>query len=436
MNETLSNVTHGDCLVELSHLGEATADLVYLDPPFFTNKCHSSVTRDRTKKFSFGDLWDGLTEYAQFMEGRLKQVHRVLNDTGSVFVHCDSNANFLWRALLDETFGREQFRSEIIWTYRRWSNSARTLVPSHQTILFYSKTAKYKFNLVYGAYSETTNVDQILQLRARDEHGVSKYATDIDGNIIFGTEKKGVPLSDVWEIPFLNPKAKERAGYPTQKPVLLLERIIEIATDPGDLIVDPFCGSGTTLVAASLLGRRSLGIDSSVEAVKLTQRRLQEPTKTESALMKKGRSGYANADQSALGLLAGLDLVPVQRNAGIDAFVKLSIADALVPVRVQRTTETLAEAASILCRAATSKKATRAILVRTGDAEDLFVATLPSFVEVVDATALEVKRRLSELSSRADREEVVNKSVHVEAETVHPLGPMLATSASREGSDD
>jgi len=287
-------------------------------------------------------------------------------------------------------------------------------MPAHQTIFFYSKTAKFKFNTVYGAYSETTNVDQILQLRARDEHGVSKYATDSDGNIVFGGDKKGVPLSDVWEIPFLNPKAKERTGYPTQKPVLLLERIIEIASESNDLIVDPFCGSGTTLVAATLLGRRSLGIDVSIEAVELARKRLQEPAKTESTLMKKGRLAYVNADSDALGLLAGLDLIPVQRNNGIDAFLKLSLGGFSVPIRVQRATETLAEAASLLSRAAKSKNAIRAILIRTGENDDLFSAvSLPPFIEVVDATSLEVKKRLSKLLKQLEAESSVTKAVDV-----------------------
>lgn len=396
MSHAVNQVIQGDCLQELARLPNASVDLAYLDPPFFTNKRHLAVTRDRSKQFSFSDFWNGLEDYAKFMEERLEQVHRVLKHTGSVFVHCDTNANFLLRGLLDEIFGVEQFRSEIIWSYRRWSNAAKGLMPAHQTLFFYSKSAHYKFNKIYGDYSETTNIDQILQLRARDEHGVSKYATDSEGNVVFGGEKKGVPLSDVWEIPFLNPKAKERTGYPTQKPVLLLERIIEIASDSGDLVVDPFCGSGTSLVAAALLGRRYLGIDSSLEAVDLSQQRLLDPCKTESNLLKKGRLAYLNADSNALGLLAGLDIIPVQRNNGIDAFLKLNIDGASVPIRVQRPTETLTEATSLLNRAAKSKNAARAILIRTSDNEDLFAsASIPSFIEVVDATAIEVKNRLA-----------------------------------------
>ena len=412
MSYALNRVVKGDCLTELAKLDNSSADLIYLDPPFFTNKQHTAITRDRSQKFSFGDFWNGLEEYAKFMEERLEQMHRILKNTGSIFVHCDTNANFLLRALLDEIFGVEQFRSEIIWTYRRWSNAAKGLMPAHQTILFYSKSASYKFNKIYGDYSETTNIDQILQLRSRDEHGVSKYATDSNGNIVFGGEKKGVPLSDVWEIPFLNPKAKERTGYPTQKPILLLERIIEIASDPDDVVIDPFCGSGTTLVAASILGRQYLGIDSSLEAVELSRKRLQEPTKTESNLLKKGRLAYVNADTNALALLTGLDFVPVQRNNGIDAFLKITIGGTLVPIRVQRPNETLSEAASLLNRAATSKNSTRAILIRTTEYEDIFSsAEIPNFIEIIDATALEVKRKISELLTHFEADSAANKTL-------------------------
>jgi site-specific DNA-methyltransferase (adenine-specific) len=395
MKNSQDAAIQGDCLIELGRLEASTVDLVYLDPPFFTNRRHSAISRDRTRAYSFEDVWGDLAEYADFMESRLRQIHRVLKSSGSVFLHCDSSANFLLRTLLDRVFGIGQLRAEIIWTYRRWSNSARNLLPAHQTIFFYSKSDSYKFNVSYGAYSETTNVDQILQLRQRDTHGVSTYATDEHGNVVYGTEKKGVPLSDVWDIPFLNPKAKERTGYPTQKPVLLLERIVEIVTDPGDLVVDPFCGSGTTLVAAAILDRRCVGFDTSSEAVGLANRRIQTPFKTESTLLKKGRVAYATADLKALGLLEGLDFVPVHRNAGIDAFLKSADGETLVPVRVQRAGESIAAAATLLARAATSKRATNAVLVRTNREADLLsTVPLPSFIHIVDSTALRIKASL------------------------------------------
>jgi site-specific DNA-methyltransferase (adenine-specific) len=398
MSELRNQVIVGDSLQVLEKIKNSMVDLAYLDPPFFTNRNHSSISRDRSKKFEFGDVWSGLTEYADFMAERIRQVHRVLKETGSIFVHCDTNANFLLRAILDDIFGRNQFRSEIIWSYRRWSNSAKGLLPAHQTILFYSKTDKFKFHRVYGEYSETTNIDQILQLRARDEQGVSRYATDEDGNVIYGGDKKGVPLSDVWEIPFLNPKAKERTGYPTQKPILLMERIIEICTDAGDLVLDPFCGSGTTLVAAKLLGRFSIGIDISASAVSLAQHRLSAPIKTESAMLRKGRASYVNADKDALAVLSGLDVFPVQRNAGIDAFLQVKIDGSMVPIRVQRNGESILEAASKLARAANSRKVVKAVLVRTHRDDLLFSeAMLPTFIEVIDSTALRIGERIADL---------------------------------------
>lgn len=404
MSHVTSEVILGDSLGTMKGIETDSVDLVYLDPPFFTNRQHSAVTRDRTRKFGFSDVWNGLSEYAEFMEVRLREVYRVLKNTGSVFVHCDKSANFLLRTLLDEVFDPEQFRSEIIWTYRRWSNSAKGLMSAHQTIFFYSKSDHFKFNRIYGAYSETTNVDQILQLRSRDEHGVSVYATDQNGEIIYCDDKKGVPLSDVWEIPFLNPKAKERTGYPTQKPVLLLERIIEIATDPDDLVLDPFCGSGTTLVAAKILGRRSIGLDCSEDAVDLARQRLVDPKKTESVLLQNGRAAYATADKDALSLLQGLDFVPVQRNAGIDAFLKINEIS-LIPVRVQRQDEALSEAAHQLSRAVKSKNVQRAILVRTNDdTKLLFETPLPDSIILIDAPAFQIRQKFSSMPAHADTE--------------------------------
>jgi site-specific DNA-methyltransferase (adenine-specific) len=193
---------------------------------------------------------------------------------------------------MDKVFGRENFQSEIIWSYKRWSNAKKGLLNAHQVIFFYSKTQDFKFNTLYTDYSATTNLDQILQDRERDENGKSVYKKDENGNVILGKEKKGVPLSDVWEIPYLNPKAKERTGYPTQKPVLLLNQILNIVTDEGDLVVDPFCGSGTTCVSAKSLNRQFIGIDISKDAVELANSRLEEMVISESNLLNKGTNEY------------------------------------------------------------------------------------------------------------------------------------------------
>jgi site-specific DNA-methyltransferase (adenine-specific) len=302
------------------------------------------------------------------------------------------------RLVLDDVFGEEYFQSEIIWSYRRWSNSARRLLPAHQTILFYSKGKDPKFNTILTAYSPTTNVDQILQRRSRDESNKSVYARGEDSEVIYAGAKRGVPLSDVWDIPFLNPKAKERTGYPTQKPILLLERIIQISTDEGDLVVDPFCGSGTALIAATLLGRSAIGIDISSEAVDLTRRRLSEPVRTDSNLLRDGIESYQNADNEALSVLNGIPHTPVQRNRGIDAFLDQTFQNVPIPVRIQRRGETLGEAGSALYKAAKSKNAGCMIMIAIDDQPSLFDTQLPEEVIVVSSVEFSIKKILRRLS--------------------------------------
>lgn len=271
MSESISKLLLGDCLTEMGSIDNSSIDLIYLDPPFFTERKHTLKTRDRTKEFSFDDIWGSNLSYGEFLYERIKLMKELLKESGSIFVHCDKSGEHIIRAILDNVFGPENFQSEIIWSYKRWSNSKKGLMPSHQNIYFYSRSKKFKFNTIYTTYSETTNIDQILQNRTRDEHNKSIYDIDENGKFKHGKEKKGVPLGDVWEIPYLNPKAKERVGYPTQKPILLLDRIIELVTNEDDIILDPFCGSGTTCVAAQLLNRNYIGIDKSEEAIELTK---------------------------------------------------------------------------------------------------------------------------------------------------------------------
>ncbi|MCF7965711.1 MAG: site-specific DNA-methyltransferase [Methylobacter tundripaludum] len=378
-------------------LKENSIDMIYLDPPFFTNKRHSLSSRDRKSHYSFNDIWDTHKIYSEFILVRLIEAKRILKDTGSIFIHCDKSANHILRLVGEEVFGEENFLSEIIWFYKRWSNSSNNLTPNHQNILFFSKKKEYKFNKIYTEYSETTNIDQILQKRSRDVHGKAIYARDVDGSIISSDEKKGVPLNDVWEIPFLNPKAKERTGYPTQKPILLLDRIIEISTNEGDIVLDPFCGSGTTLVAAKLKGRKFVGIDISKDAVNLTESRLETLVKTESALLNKGRLSYINADEKSLAILSGLDILPVHRNAGIDAILKRNYLSKPVPIRVQREYETLSEAVGKLSVAAKRKGAEIAFLVATNTAQDLFdFKTEDCIVKIINSPALEINATIEQ----------------------------------------
>ena len=392
----------GDCLPLLNEMKSGCVDLAYLDPPFFTQKTQRLAPRDRSQEFSFEDRWSSQKEYGEFLLERLRATHRVISDRGSIFVHCDRNAVHLVRLLLDEVFGCDNFRSEIIWHYRRWSNSQRGLLPAHQTILYYSKSDQYIFNEIWTEYSPATNVDQILQRRSRDDFNKSVYDRDDEGHVIANGIKRGVPLGDVWDIPFLNPKAKERTGYPTQKPLLLLERIIALATNEGDCVLDPFCGSGTTLVAAQALNRAAIGIDVSEDAVKLTRTRLLSPTRSESRLMEVGREAYRTADDAALALLQGLDFVPVHRNNGIDALLKQEFDGGPIPIRVQRRGETLLDAAQKLSKAAASKGAKLMFVVthsRTGCFE--FADQLPPDVVAVESPAFGIREHLEKLHSRS-----------------------------------
>ena len=395
----------GDCLDILRNFDSDSVHLVYLDPPFFTQKTHRLLTKDRRREFSFDDVWSSHAEFADFLHARLKEIRRVMHPAGSLFFHCDRNASHIVRFLLEELFGAENFQSEIIWHYKRWSNSQKNFLPAHQTLFFFTKSDTFTFNTIYEDYSVATNVDQILQRRKRDAHGKSVYELDESGDFKPGGPKKGVPLSDVWQIPFLNPKAKERVGYPTQKPVLLLERIIQIASNENDLILDPFCGSGTTLVAATLLNRRSIGIDISRDAIEISRSRLAKPFRSESNLLKSGRDSYRSADQDALALLKGLDIVPVQRNKGIDAFLKDDLDGCPIPIRVQRPHETIPEAASLLYKAAKTKRARLMFLIAIQEGGYFpFGNELPSEICVIDGPALSVAKNLESFKvNREDR---------------------------------
>ena len=372
-------ILQGDCLSELKKIDCKSVGLIYLDPPFFTQKKHSLKPRDNSKEYSFEDTWKNIESYKKYIQERLVECKRVLRDTGSIFLHCDRTASHYLRVALDDVFGVQNFQSEIVWAYKRWSNSKKGLLNTHQIIYFYGKTANFKFNKTFEAYSPTTNIDQIFQKRVRDENGKTKYKKTENGDYELIEQKMGVPLSDVWEIPYLNPKANERVGYPTQKPIILLERIIQLATDKGDVVLDPFCGSGTTLVAAALLDRKYIGIDISHDAIELTKKRLANPIKSDSSLLKNGKDSYLNQDKNILGILRVIEAEPVQRNRGIDGFLKIKNAMKPVPIRIQRGSESLESAKNLLLKASRKNGFKLAVLLKTNDNTE---STLFSFPEV------------------------------------------------------
>src|SRR5574344_789970 len=366
-----NSVNFGNNIDLLKNVKDCTIQCIYIDPPFFTQKDHSLYSEKHKKEMKFSDKWINLSDYLKYIKNLLSECKKKLKDDGTIFLHCDKTASHHIRVLLDEVFGGNNFINEIIWTYRRWSNSREGLLNSHQNIYFYAKSKSFKFNKLFTDYSPTTNIDQILQSRERNENGKSIYQTDTNGNVILGKEKKGVPLSDVWEIPYLNPKAKERVGYPTQKPYLLLKQIIEISTSEGDIVLDPCCGSGTTCVTAKLLNRKYIGIDIANEAIDISKSRLDNPVVTSSALLKNGKEDYYNQDIYKVPYLEILNAIPVQRNKGIDGFLKEYFNNKPVAVKIQGHNQTLQSAVSELLNSTQSKKCEKLILIKTNDSTEL-----------------------------------------------------------------
>jgi len=348
------SVINADCLKALGAVADSSIDLIYLDPPFFSQREHALTTRDGSADYRFSDNWANLQEYIHFLKTRIELCRKKLKPTGSLFLHCDRSASHYIKVMLDEVFSSANFQSEIIWSYRRWSNSKKGLLSNHQNIFFYSKSADFKFNQIFEDYSPSTNVDQIMQLRVRDERNKTIYQKDKNGDTILAKEKKGVPLGDVWDIPYLNPKAKERVSYPTQKPILLLEKIISLVTSPGDTVLDPFCGSGTTLVAAKLLGRNFMGFDISSEAVKLTKERLANPVKSNSKLLEKGRDSYRKNNPEIESAVKSVGGVPVQRSKGIDGFITTDAG--MVPFKVVFKSEDVKSCAQLLTQSSAKNK--------------------------------------------------------------------------------
>lgn len=313
-------------------------DLVYVDPPFYTQRTQQDRRRDNGKRLAFEDSWENLDCYVEWLHERVLACHRVLKRDGAMFLHCDWHASHRIRLVLDDVFGYSNFRNEIIWYYRRWTNVTKHLQRSHNNIYFYAKSEDTGINTLYEDYSPTTNLDQIWQKRARDENNRTVYASETGETIPLDRPKAGVPKRDVWDIPYLNPKAKERVGYPTQKPVELIEPIIRLASERGDVVLDPMMGSGTTLVAAKLLGRSFIGIDISKEALAVTGKRLESLVVSRSEVVSQGRDSFKEkinrANAQFMYLLDILDANPVYRNKNVDGFLRRSPIDQPVAVRI------------------------------------------------------------------------------------------------------
>ena len=299
----------GDNLEVLRLFFSDLVDLIYLDPPFNTGR--KFISADGAKSGSFNDVWNwsmipqdwsdqlrsdwpdlyqlvdlsgrthsqAMSSFLCFMAVRLIELHRVLKHTGSIFLHCDPTASHYLKAIMDRIFGSKNFRNEIIWSYRKMPNNAKHFQKNHGTILFYSKGPEYTFNKQYEDYTEATkrNYERAAKVgyNINYKKGMAtvwdwnKYNAAIEAGKIRDPDKlkpvefegKGSAMRAVWDIPILAPTSKERTGYPTQKPLALLDRILRAACPEGGVVLDPFAGSGTTLLAAELLNMEWIGID-------------------------------------------------------------------------------------------------------------------------------------------------------------------------------
>jgi len=339
----INAIYEGDNLEVMSKFNSKSIDLIYADPPFFTNKQFEIIWHDGAEKRAFEDRWKGgIEHYISWMEPRLEACHRLLKNTGSLFIHCDYHASAHLRVLLDRIFEENNFRNEIIW--KRKTGRGETQHKSNQFgvctdyILFFAKSKKAKFHTqfipideadpIYVNYVKTNfkfvdangrkyrsadlsspssrpnlmyeykgykppakgwavSPDKMEQM---DKEGRLLFPKKKNGRIrrkLYLDELKGKPVQNLWDdIQMISSQSSERLGYPTQKPVALLERIIKTASNKGDIVLDPFCGCGTTLVAAQKLGRSWIGIDISPTACKLMKKRMQKEFKINAHLIR------------------------------------------------------------------------------------------------------------------------------------------------------
>jgi site-specific DNA-methyltransferase (adenine-specific) len=255
----LGQVLLGDALKISISCPQNTIDLIYADPPFFTNKRQTGGVKS-PDPLSFSDRWQGgLHEYLAWLNPRIGAMHALLAPHGIFLLHLDWHAVHYAKVLCDNIFGAEHFQNELIWYYQTGGAGKGRFSRKHDNILLYSRSARFHFDGPSIAIPRTPKAMK----RAACPTGARIRLTDTHKN-----------PDDVLVIPALNPMARERNGYPTQKPLALLETLIQALCPPGGTVADFFCGSGTTLVAAQRLGRQWCGCDTHPAAVKLARQRL------------------------------------------------------------------------------------------------------------------------------------------------------------------
>lgn len=344
----------GDNLEQLAKLPDNCIDLIYIDPPFNSNRNYEVFWGETKEKRAFEDRHASTAAYIDYMRPRCVELVRVLKKTGSFYYHCDWHACHYVKVMLDQIFGENNFQSEIVWKRTSAHSSAKRYGPVHDTIFFYTGGGTHTWNQQFQPFSETylsefyTHYDSDgrrwrrsdltgdgirtgdsgkpwrgIDVTAKGRH----WAVPSDQSAVKGTEgestqakldaldsaglihwpqkeggvpmfkryadqQPGVPLQSVWDdIPPLHNLSQERLGYPTQKPLLLLERIIRTSSNKNDIVLDAFCGCGTALVAAENLGRQWIGIDISPTACRVMAKRLRDVCRIreDDALWRAGR---------------------------------------------------------------------------------------------------------------------------------------------------
>jgi DNA modification methylase len=317
MNELKTNVLYyGDNLEILrnrEYFPDNCVDLIYLDPPFNSKKDYNILFKENggveseAQIKAFADSWhwtqkaedtyheivtkgplkvgkligalhdsignNDVMAYLVMMTIRLVELHRVLKPAGSLYLHCDPTMSHYLKLVLDQVFGVMNFQNEIIWRYRRWPAKQRAFQRMHDVILCYLKARgqPHRWNQLYEELSPSSVRQWKGKLRVDVTSEKGTRHSEIGEKV-----SPGVPMSDVWEISQITAPYKEYLGYETQKPLALLERIIQASSNEGDVVLDPFCGCGTAVVAAQKLNRRWIGIDITHLAVALMRNRLKD----------------------------------------------------------------------------------------------------------------------------------------------------------------
>ena len=284
----------GDNLAVMRSLPSKSIDLIYLDPPFFSGRDYNFIFGDDDEVRTFSDIWDGgLPTYLTWLNARLWEIRRLLKDTGSIFIHLDWHACHYVKCELDKIFDYNNFVNEIIWCYTGNQKPKRTFTKKHDNIFWYCKDLdNYKFNQIYDEYSEGTikrynHIDKDGRRYKINKYGGKKTKSYMDN--------KGKPVYDYWKIPYVIGGCKESIGYPTQKPEVLLERVIKACSNKNDIVADFFSGGGTTAAVAEKLGRRWIACDVSRIAISVARDRIQKIYSEKSGIEpinKKAKHGF------------------------------------------------------------------------------------------------------------------------------------------------